>query len=150
MMIDFSQRDSLWAGDFIGRSKLTVGRFGCTLTGIADLSTYFGDDFNPGSLAKMDIFTPEGLVIWQKCNFKTFQFSQRLYDRNDFLVKAALIDPDQAVLLQVAHGSHWVVATGWRSKGQFITISDPWFGDRADMQRYDNSITGLAFFRKKK
>jgi hypothetical protein len=149
MMHDFCQRDQLWADAKLGKSNLTLGKSGCTATCIADLSTYFGDNFDPADIAAMDIFTPDGLIIWAKCNFKTFQFAQRVYRRDDSQIRGALLDPNLAVILQVSNGSHWVVATGLRSQGQILMIADPWFGDRDSMLRYENNITGFAIFRAK-
>jgi len=148
-MLDYSQRNGLWARQTLGKSKLTMGRFGCVATCIADLSTYFGGNFNPGDLAAVDIFTPEGLVIWAKCEFWHFHFQQRMYARDDFLIKQAILDPNLAVILNVAYGSHWVVATGLKSLAGVYAISDPWFGDRVDMRRYEDEINGFAVFRRK-
>lgn len=149
MMLDYSQRDYRWANKKIGASQLTIGRYGCTITCIADLSTYFGDNMTPAEVADKLQFTKDGLIIWSSVNFEHFKFSQRLYTHSPILERAALFDPNQAVILQVHNGSHWVVLTGLLQQGKDYQIADPWLGDRSSLiQRYEN-ITGAAYFRRK-
>jgi len=88
------------------------------------------------------------LVLWATCKFPRFHFERREYIRNDINIKAALADPNGAVMLQVANRSHWVVATGWDDINKVFKIADPWLGDRSDMRRYKNSITGAAYFKR--
>lgn len=147
-MQSFSQRDPQWANKKMGTSPLTLGRFGCTTTCMADLSTYFADNLNPAQVADHIKYTPDGLVIWQSCKFGHFEFERREFGRHDANILAALQDPNRAVILQVAHGSHWVVATGKPVFSNIFKIADPWLGDRADMGRYKNNITGAAYFRR--
>lgn len=147
MLKSFSQRDQAWAAMIMQPSRLTLGRYGCTTTCIADLSTYFGYALNPGQISKMLKYTPDGLIIWQTADFSSFRFDHREIGRNDANIRAALNDPTMAVILQVAHGSHWVVAIGEQA-GMF-KIADPWVGDKASMARYNNNITGAAYFKRK-
>ena len=148
-MESFSQRDPRWAAAKLGQSPLTIGRYGCTTTCIANLSTYFGDNLNPLQISQAIKYTPDGLVLWPSCKFARFAFWFREYGRNETNIKNALADPNLAVILQVANGTHWVVVTG---KPNFFNrhfkIADPWFGDRSDMRRYGDSITGAAYFKK--
>lgn len=147
-MVSYNQRDSRWANQNLGSSNLKMGLFGCTTTAIADLSTYFGDNLNPSQVADWIKYS-NGLVLWQSCRFNHFQFERREYLRNEANILAAIKDPNRAVLLQVDNGAHWVVATGvpnWFN--WYIKIADPWFGDKADMGRYGNSITGAAYFKR--
>lgn len=148
-MESYSQRDQRWANEKIGSSDLTVGRFGCTLTCIADLTTYFKPDLTPRQILEKCKFTPQGLIIWASCNFDNFVFERREYNRNDTQIYQAIADPNRAVILQVANKSHWVVATGWNYWQHLFKIADPWLGDRATMKRYADNITGAAHFRRK-
>lgn len=147
-MQSFSQRDGRWANEKLGSSPLTIGRYGCTTTAIADLSTYFGDNFDPLTASRKIKYTAEGLVLWQSCVFGKFEFWFREQGRNDTNIKNALADPNLAVILQVAHGSHWVVCAGKEWFSGLFKIADPWFGDRSNMARYGNSITGAAYFKR--
>jgi ABC-type bacteriocin/lantibiotic exporter with double-glycine peptidase domain len=148
-MLSYSQRDPRWSQKKLGQSSLTMGRFGCTTTCIADLSTYFGDNLNPGQMVDRIKYTSGGLVIWQSCVFKNYSFWFRELRRNDTNIHNALIDPDLAVILQVNKGAHWVVATGQEIATKIFKIADPWFGDRSTMRRYKDSITGAAYFKRK-
>lgn len=132
----------------LGNSQLTMGRYGCTTTAIADLSTYFGGDFNPGQACQRIQYT-QGLVIWASCNFEKFRFWFREFGRNDTNIRNAIADPDVAVILNVAGGSHWVVASGRPLFGKSYKIADPWLGDFNTMARYKDSIVGAAYFRRK-
>lgn len=156
MLKSFCQRDPAWAALTLKPSKLTVGRFGCTTCCIADLASYFGDiNITPAELVGQtaDIpglvkYTSGGLILWQSCNFKNFQFERREQGRHDDQIIKALNDPNRAVILEVAHGSHWVVCIGINSNKQY-RIADPWLGDKAVITRYQNNITGAAYFKRK-
>lgn len=147
-MRSFSQRDVQWASYMLNPSKLSIGRYGCTTTCMADLSTYFGDNLNPLQISEIIKYTPDGLVVWQSAVFKDFQFESRQIGRNDIDIKKALNDPNRAVILNVSSGSHWVVATGYDIFGN-LKIADPWFGDESTMKRYQDDITGAAYFKRK-
>lgn len=147
-MLLLSQRDPKWADTRLGKSKLTIGKFGCTITCIAMLSDYFGHDVTPDQIAtKLARFTPEGLLIWQSLNLPTMKFEKRLYGQHPDAIAESLRDPNKAVILEV-QGKHWVVALGKDVLGR-MRIADPWFGDRSTMNRYKGQITGSAHFIQK-
>ncbi len=148
-MLSYSQHDLRWANQLIRGTNLSIGRFGCTITCIADLSTYFGDNLTPADVNEIIKFTANGLVYWTSCSFGHFVFDRRTYGRDYAAISAAILDPKQAVILQVARASHWVVATGWQPEINDFKIADPWLGDFSNMARYRKDITGAAFFRSK-
>ena len=148
-MLSYSQRDPRWASESINGSGLSIGRFGCLITCIADLSTYFGDNLLPPQINAKCKFTSGGLLYWLSADFSTFVFNRRAYGRNDTEILQAIKDPTRAVVLQVASGSHWVVATGWQKEIKGFKIADPWLGDNSNMARYKKSITGAAYFVRK-
>lgn len=150
MLISYSQRDKKWATKVMTPSKLTIGRYGCTTTCIADLSTYFGDNLTPANVCDKIKYTRDGLVLWASASFKTFKFSLREYGQKDANIKKALSDPNMAVILQVSYGSHWVVATGYDAVNNVFKIADPFYGDRSTMKRYGNNITGASYFVRNK
>lgn len=147
MMSIYSQRDQRWAAQEIGLSGLTIGRYGCTITCLAMLASYFGQDINPGAMETLLKFTPQGLIIWQSADFAKFAFESRVRYRDNALISAALKDPKRAVILEVAGHSHWVVATGWQPETNCFKIADPWLGDHSNMKRYGDVINGMAFFK---
>ena len=148
----YSQRDPRWATTLIGPSKLIVGRWGCTLTSISMLTSYFTPTINPGELADIRSphalkFTKDGLILWQSCTFQNFHFVTRGYGRNEPMIREYLKDPNKAVILEVNH-CHWVVAVGRNPITGKYKIADPWFGDYANINRYGDNITGSAYFAK--
>ena len=149
MIVSFPQRDPQWAALKIPPSDLTIGRFGCVITAIASMSAGFDDNLTPPKVAELCKFTPGGLIIWQFCDFPSFEWVHREYFRNDRAIGAALVDANAAVLLQVNEGAHWVLGVGLDKMRERLVIADPWFGDMADMSRYKNSITGASYFRRK-
>lgn len=147
-MLSYSQRDPRWAQLEVGKSGQTIGRIGCTLTCIADLSTYFGDNLTPKDVNALCKFTDGGLIIWRSVVFNSFRFLMRGYIRSDREIADAIADPNKAVILEVANRSHWVVATGVTWPYNIFKIADPIKGDRATMDRYKNNITGYAIFSR--
>lgn len=145
-MTIFSQRDKRWANKRMGQSNQTLGRSGCTTTCIAMLSTYFGDNLNPAQTCDRIKYDKNGLILWSSSKFNKFKFWFREYRPNHTNIKNALAGKDTAVILQVANGSHWVVATG-NYAPKVYTIADPWDASRATTNKYNN-ITGAAYFQR--
>jgi len=133
------QRDPLWAKETIGKSGLTIGRYGCTITSLSMLSSQWGPYITPPVLAKKLTFTKQGLIIWQSIEkVMGFKFIWRGY--------SAPKTSELPLLLEVDH-CHWVVGVGL-DKGIY-KILDPWDGKEALSTRYDN-ITGYASFLPQK
>ena len=149
MIVSFPQRDPQWAALKISPSDLTIGRFGCVITALASMSAGFGDNLTPPEVADKCKFTDGGLIIWQFCDFSSFEWVHREYFRNDRKIGPALSDANRAVLLQVNEGAHWVLGLGYDKMRESYVIADPWFGDMCVMSRYKNSITGASYFRRK-
>lgn len=147
MLIIYSQRDKKWANKVMVPSKLTLGRYGCTTTCIAMAGSYFGETLTPANVCDKIKYTKDGLILWDSCTFKRFKFYFREYGRKDVNIKNALLDRDLIVLLQVANGSHWVLATGYNSVNKVYKIADPWDGGRTTTKRYGN-ITGASYFKR--
>ncbi len=149
-MITLSQRDPKWADKFLGSSKLTIGKFGCTTCCISMLSDFFGCYKDPVEIQKYQSYTnidhPQGagLILWDTLHLGPMKFEKRLYSRNDAEIQKSLKDPKKAVILEV-DGKHWVVATGKVPLTNVYTIRDPWFGDRSTTLRY-KKITGSAHY----
>lgn len=144
----FSQRDPAWRGVHVGTSGKTLGQIGCTVTGLAMLSTYFGIGMNPPSMAHRLRFTSKGLVYWSSVKFPGWGFQRREYKRDDAAILHAINHPDKAVLLEVANHSHWVVGIGVTWPYNIFRIADPIDGKKATMSRYQDNITGAAFFER--
>lgn len=144
-MIKLSQRDPKWASGILGKSKLTMGRYGCTTTCLSMLSDYFNMYLNPAEMSRKIKYTIDGLIIWASVYFPTFKFEKRVYGFKTEPIDISLKDPKKAVILQV-QGNHWVVALGRIPLTNTYRIADPWFGDVSTTLRYKNQITGSAHF----
>lgn len=139
-----SQRDPQWSSTKLGASSLTIGRYGCTTVAMSMLTDYFGKWMSPKQIAEhKDWYTKDGLVNWSALKIPAMSFEKRLHGRNDAEINESLQDPNKAVILQVEN-YHWVVCLGKDVFGRY-RIADPWFGDKATVNRY-KIITGSAHF----
>lgn len=148
MMLLYSQRDSRWRGVEVGKSSRTLGQIGCLVTSIAMISTYFKPSLTPLDILKQSGFTADGRLIWAKLKTLGFSFYYRQYWRDDARIKQHLSHPDLAVVFEVANHSHWVVGIGYNPILRSYRIADPLFGDKTTMRRYQDNITGAAFFKR--
>src|SRR3990167_8020957 len=149
-MIRLSQRNPSWVSMKIGVSNLTIWRWGCTTTCLSMLSDYFKCFSSPPKIAGNGAwYTADGLIIWAKLNFPNMKFEKRVKGFDKAAIDASIKDPNKAVILEVADGSHWVVATGKTWFGNDYKIADPWDGkDATAIGKYKN-ISGSAHFIKK-
>lgn len=150
MLTIYSQRDPRWAQVKLGISNQTLGRSGCTTCSICTGLSAFGITFTPDLIASdKNAYTKDGLIIWDNLVLpKNWHRRSRIQGRNDNAIIASLKSPDEFVILQVANGSHWVLATGKTLLKNDYKIADSWYGDRATaIGRYKN-ITGSAHFSR--
>lgn len=146
----FSQRDPRWVKDYLGESKLTVGRFGCTTTAISMLSSYFGCLRLPSELAHdVHNYTKDGLIIWKNLTFPKMKFVSREYMRNDEKIREYLKDSGKAVIFEVNNHAHWVVGVKPTLIGNDYVIVDPWDGKKKTLLKSYRNITGAAYFQYK-
>ena len=120
-----SQRNKKWKDLKLGNSKLTVGEYGCVITCISMFSSWYGEIKYPDYLAKKLKYTPSGLLYWSSMDSKTpMKFVRRYYSRNDKKIKEILYSKNNACILQVNNGKHWVALIGY-SKLYGYKIADP-------------------------
>ena len=145
-----SQRDSKWAFVNIGKSKLIIGGFGCLITSLSMLSSWYGKFLDPAYLAKHLKFTDEGLLLWKSITDSElpFQFVYRYYSKNDVKIKEILYSKDGACVLQVNNGKHWVALVGY-SIIYGYRIADPYYGDIIYLKKRYPNITGYAEVTRK-
>jgi len=152
-MLYLQQGDPRWNRNRLGRSWLTVGKFGCTSVCVSMLSDYFGEYKNPAQLAAdKNLYTSQGLLIWNQLNkiFKKFEWDGRRirrYDRKAVL--ESLNNPNTACILEVNHGQHWVVPFRSLQNTEEILIIDPWTGRVGGAIGDYRGITGSSHFRRK-
>lgn len=147
-----SQRDPKWSAKKLGKSSLTVGRWGCTTTCVSMLSDYFGQYVSPEKLAaKKELFTADGRIIWLriKDTFTKFRFVYRYYTytkANSHILFDAISDPKKASLVTVDSDSHWLVPT--RKSGSDIIAADPWTGKDENLLKKYGRISGFVVFER--
>jgi ABC-type bacteriocin/lantibiotic exporter with double-glycine peptidase domain len=147
-MKTFCQRDPRWASKLLGKSKYTIGRYGCTTCCVAEGAVYFGNsDIRPDDVAQLCKYTKEGLILWSSLDKVKLQLIKRGYLREDDFIKEALKNPTKVCMLQV-QGNHWVFVTGVSVLGGYKII-DPWYGDNSTTRRYKNQVTGYAILGEK-
>lgn len=151
-MILLSQRNPAWSQKKLGASSLTIGRFGCTTTAIAMAAELAGHPIAPDTIAaNVDAYTKpgnpqgEGLVIWQRIMPEGLQFVSRTVGYNPAMIDKAMGDPQLFVLLEVANGSHWVLAL--RKEGSEYIAADPLLGDECCVLRRYSNITKYVVIR---
>jgi len=139
-----SQREALWATKLLGGSKLTIAKAGCVTTGLSMLSDYYQCFEDPGQIAAhKEYYTLDGLILWDRLRFGKFHFVERIRNFDPIKINSALANPKTAVLLNIWHGSHWVVGLRGGVFGGYV-VADPWNGSKITIKASD--ITGFATF----
>lgn len=137
-MIYYWQKDPKWANIKLGTSNVTIGGYGCLISSVSSVLTYWGKDINPAQLN-------DGLNKvggYQDGNLLKFNAIEKLYpdikmDWNNYLKSGitkeridAILATNHPVIVQVDYNpattvmdQHWVVIIGKSAKG--YTIMDP-------------------------
>jgi peptidoglycan hydrolase CwlO-like protein len=63
----YSQKDERWGNNRIGQSSSLIKDYGCALTSVAMIFTYYGETTTPGTLAKQKIYYWD-LIVWPDGN----------------------------------------------------------------------------------
>lgn len=149
-MTYLSQRDPRWSDKKLGKSKLTIGRYGCTTTAICMGLSAFGITLTPDVIAAdPKSYTSDGLILWQNLKLpQGWRLRARIQERNDNAIQASLKSSNEFVLLQVSDGAHWVLALNKTLLKNDYNIADPWFGDKRTACGAYRNITGSAHFIK--
>lgn len=158
----YSQRDSRWATQRLGTvNNTTIGDYGCYVTSMAMVASYFGNSVTPSELD--DIFT----------NNKWYSDGNMMVDNNlhkaysDIIYKSSLdfssvpadlsklqqlnSDVNTLVILEVDFNpsqigvqTHFVVCVD--CDGIKVTIADPWTGTICDITKYGKAKTTIQKF----
>lgn len=148
----YAQRNLLWSWIKINNTSSTIGRYGCTLTCIGDM-TGRSPKSSHSWLKSLGAFSRD-LILWSRVP----KFVHRFYctDKPAPIAEIkAYLKARKPVLLLVSFEknvnkpNHWVLATGY--SGDTIYINDPWYGDKSTVApRYGKTsaiaILGGAYF----
>ena len=149
-MIKLSQLDPRWSSVTLGQSKCTIAKYGCTTTSISMLSDYFNCYKNPAQIAQHQVkYTLDGLILWSTLKLDKMEWHTRIRERDDRAIKRSLNDPDDAVILNVNNGAHWVVAISESLFGTDYWVIDPWDGQKKLACKAYRNIVGSSHFKRK-
>lgn len=141
----FSQRDRRWRiKPRFSDAKLTIGNYGCLITAVAALRSWYGEYTTPGNMSHKLRYTKNGLLYWTSIP-APMKFVYRYYYFNSNKAYSILKSRDNACILEVQWGKqkHWVVLVGWRKNEPII--HDTWDGKRKRWSKTQFSrITGMA------
>lgn len=146
-MLYLRQNDPKWASKPIGKTNISVGRMGCTLTSLSMLSSYYGCYKSPAELAAIPwLFTRDAKIIWANLS-KVFagkiKWQIRRYGMNRQAITASFAGgPKTSVMCEVANKSHWVVIVG--VYGNDYWCVDPIDGKRKLLLKTYGNITGSS------
>lgn len=149
-MIKLSQQDPKWSKVTLGKTRFTIGRYGCTTTCISMLSDYFQCYQAPDAIAKQYVkYTMDGLIMWETLKLAHMAMELRIRSRDDQAIQQSLKDPSKAVILNVNNGAHWVVALSKDILSKDYWVLDPWDGKKKLACKTYRNITGSAHFKLK-
>ena len=142
----YHQLDNRWASNTIGKTKLTLGRWGCLICALCTLWSRF---YRKGSLippeaAKEWKFTKDGLLIWST-DFDGIKFIKRGYGKPDKSTMKAHTTKNDGMVIQV-NNNHWVFLYYYGFWGAYII--DPLDGKIKHLYK-NYTPTGYALFHKK-
>lgn len=160
-MIYPSQLDERWRGTFLGKSRCTCGRYGCTSTCVCCLTSFYGKYISPDVLIREDIYThkkaypklEEGLILWAKLNEALekhgipMKWIWRKYHVESFAeLKDIVKHPTKSAILNIAYGKHWVTLLNY-DLFRTVVVHDPWLGMKRKI-KWTEAI-GYSVFDKK-
>ena len=147
----FSQTDPRWKYKTIGYSHSTVGRYGCALTSVAMIMKYYGNQIDPGRLAKYRIYSWD-LISWPKYignislvsstyqgNINWTRINRELKNGHPVIVRISAIGTGSG---------HYVVIHHHLNNGHYV-IHDPYFGSNIYLD-YTKQALSKIFHRRTK
>ena len=147
-MISLCQLDRRWSSNYLGRSRASIGRFGCTTTAICMLISKFTNDFpTPDQAARKFSYVASGSaggsILWTS-DFRPLKFVKRGYNNNRGEIALYANSPKQGVIIAVNNNAHWLVVD--EVKNGVVYVYDPInFNGRERLSaRY--TISGYALF----
>lgn len=122
----FSQRDTRWARQKIGRSVITIGGYGCTLTSVCrSLFLLTGKLLNPSQMEDSLLFTSDGLLIWS--SFEKVGLKAILgWGKPKEFEKGMILALDYRASTGIMH---WVTFDSLGPDGKTVKVMDPWVGE---------------------
>lgn len=148
-IVPLSQNDPRWSRVTIGHTKLTIGRYGCTLTALTMLLNYFrSSNLTPievnDALTQAGGFDSLGRLLWSVVSkvYPEVKFTKRARNYNNWEVSLYVYAKRLPVMVEVyfpaTREPHWVLFIGFRR------MIDPIDGTIKKTSTY--SPTGYSLF----
>jgi peptidoglycan hydrolase CwlO-like protein/uncharacterized protein YvpB len=128
----YAQDDPKWAYNRIGLSSSLIKDYGCAVTSLAMVFTYYDEDITPGKLASQPIFYQD-LIVWPEYwpkKGKLSLVSSKTHGGVDWSkIKNEVKDGNPVIVFVRASAGkgHYVVIHGMDKKGEYV-VHDPLFG----------------------
>ncbi len=128
----YSQRDSRWASEDIGKTNSKMADWGCAVASIAMSFTKLGATVTPGTLANKNSLFDRDLIIWPDAwSSETIKRSSSIAHGNiDWKTIDEELKNDNPVIVYIKRssgGGHYVVIHTKDNKGRYV-VHDPYFG----------------------
>ena len=125
----YSQKDSRWGNKKIGNSNSLMKDYGCAISSVAMVFTYYDEAITPGTLAKQPIF------YWDLINWPAdWRGIKLVTNTNHGGVNWSTVDGElesgRPVVVYIragGGGGHYVVVHHKDKKGEYV-VHDPYFG----------------------
>lgn len=151
-IIYYRQDDPRWANVTIGKTKLPLWRWGCTISELCTLLSSVGIIITPGEMAKLPgLFNANGEIIWgelvRATKGKVKSFDGRAYGRDDKRIKTSILGGPKMVAMiqvQVKKDFHWLAALGIVAGTKDYWVADSLDGKRKQLSKWYPVVTGSA------
>ncbi|MBD3244771.1 MAG: hypothetical protein GF335_02145 [Candidatus Moranbacteria bacterium] len=141
----FSQRDSRWAGDYIGMSRTRMDQYGCAVTSVSMVLRYHGVNIDPGVLARQPIFYYD-LIVWPSYWQGVKRVSSSGHGNIDWdLIDEELKNNNPVIVFIGAKGKgagHYVVIHTKNKNGAYV-VHDPYWGPNVYLTSTRQNISVL-------
>ncbi len=141
----YSQKDGRWGNSRIGQSKSLIKDYGCALTSVAMIFTYYGETTTPKNLAQQKIYYWD-LIVWP--NGKNIELVKNTNHGgiNWKEIDRELANGNPVIVFIKAKSSagHYVVIHHKASNGKYV-VHDPYWGPNIYL---DSSIKLLSALYK--
>jgi len=127
----YSQRDSRWGNDEIGRSRSNMKDWGCAVTAVAMVFKYYGNSITPKTLADSSKYFSWDLIKWPTVWEKIKLVSGIAHGNIKWATIDSEIKKGNPVIVYIKKsnrgGGHYVVIHHKLANGKYV-VHDPYFG----------------------
>jgi peptidoglycan hydrolase CwlO-like protein len=127
----YSQKDSRWGNDEIGRSRSKMKDWGCAVTAVTMVFKYYGSSVTPKTLADSSSLFSWDLIKWPSVWEKIKLVSGFSHGNINWTTIDKELKAEHPVIIYIKKtnrgGGHYVVIHHKTDKGKYV-VHDPYFG----------------------